>query len=110
MLFRSATGTKGEFYKKYKNNNLEFISDLYEYSDVNTDSSDMANHANNKLDEKLRLSANDAHESIIFKKYVEMKSCKKVADYFNIPKKHVFLVVKKTKEELKETIKSKLDE
>ena len=110
VLWKMATGTKGEFYKKYKTNNLEFISELYEYSETNTDSSDLANHANNKLDEKLRLSANDAHESIIFKKYVELKSCKKVADYFNIPKKHVFLVVKKTKEELKETIKSKLDE
>ena len=87
---------------EFKTNNLEFISDLYEYSETNIDSSDLANHANNKLDEKLRLSANDAHESIIFKKYVELKSCKKVADYFNIPKKHVFLVVKKTKEELSE--------
>lgn len=110
VLWKMATGTKGEFHKKYKRSNLEFISELYEYSEIDTDSIDLANHANKKLDDKLKLSANDAHESIIFKKYVEMKSCKKVADYFNIPKKHVFLVVKKTKEELKETIKSKLDE
>ena len=104
VLWKMATGTKGEFYKKYKTNNLEFISDLYEYSDVNTDSSELANHANNKLDEKLRLSANDAHESIIFNKYVELKSSDKVAEYFKIPKCHVYKVIKKTKNELKKAL------
>jgi hypothetical protein len=64
----------------------------------------LSNYAINKLNHKLTINANEAHESIIFKKYVELKSCTKVAEYFKIPKSHVFMVVKKTKQELKKAI------
>jgi uncharacterized protein with HEPN domain len=46
----------------------------------------------------------DAHESIIFQKYVELRSCVDVAKYFDIPKDHVFAVVKKMRNELKRAI------
>jgi uncharacterized protein with HEPN domain len=46
----------------------------------------------------------EAHESIIFNKYVELRSCVDVAKYFDIPKDHVFAVVKKMKHELKKAI------
>ena len=56
------------------------------------------------LDKKMEIDANNAHESIIFKKYVELRNCQKVADYFKIPRLHVLQVVKKTKTELKHAI------
>lgn len=110
ILWKMGTGTKGEFFKKYKRTdiieNVEYFNSIYG-NDYGTDE-DLSNYAINKLNHKLTINANEAHESIIFKKYVELKSCTKVADYFNIPKKHVFLVVKKTKDELKKTINDNL--
>jgi hypothetical protein len=107
ILWKMGTGTNGDFYKKYRKNNL---IDIFEYYNVNENIpiDDMYNIAFNQLKHKMTTNPNDAHESIIFTKYVELKSCTKVAKYFNIPKKHVFLVVKKTKDELKKTIKDNL--
>jgi hypothetical protein len=56
------------------------------------------------LNDKLNKNANEAHESMIFEKYVELRNLQKVADYYNIPHIHVFNVVKKTREELKKAI------
>jgi uncharacterized protein with HEPN domain len=53
------------------------------------------------LTKKLDIDANNAHEAILFNKYVELRSCQKVADYFMIPRKHVMNVINKTKKELK---------
>jgi hypothetical protein len=41
------------------------------------------------------------HESIIFNKYTELGSSRKVAKYYNIPLNHVCNVVSKVKKELK---------
>lgn len=60
--------------------------------------------AENHLNKKMVNSAKDAHESIIFRKYVECRNMKEVAKYFNIPHKHVFIVVSNVKKELKERI------
>lgn len=110
ILWTMGTGTKGEFFKKYKRTdiieNVEYFNSIYG-NDYGTDE-DMSNYAINKLNHKLTINANEAHESIIFKKYVELNSCSKVADYFSIPIKHVFKVVKKTKDELKKTINDNL--
>ena len=110
ILWKMGTGTKGDFFKKYKKFNTifgtDYISTIVE--DVEYTDEDLSNYAINKLNHKMTINANEAHESIIFKKYVELKSCTKVAEYFNIPKKHVFLVVKKTKDELKKTINDNL--
>jgi hypothetical protein len=43
----------------------------------------------------------DDHEARIFNKYVEIGSARKVAEYYNIPLKHVCNVVNKVKNELK---------
>ena len=43
----------------------------------------------------------DYHEQQIFWKYAELGTCRKVAQYFGIPKSHVQMVVKKVREELK---------
>jgi len=110
ILWVMGTGTKGEFFNKYKRtdliDNVDYFNSIYG-NDTYPDE-DLSNFAIDKLNHKLTINANEAHESIIFKKYVELKSCTKVADYFNIPKKHVFLVVKKTKDELKKTINDNL--
>lgn len=115
ILWTIGTGLKNDFYRKYKKNNLTEFTDILilnkysnEYDLINDKDEDLSNYAINKLNHKLTINANEAHESIIFKKYVELKSCTKVAEYFNIPKKHVFLVVKKTKDELKKTINDNL--
>ena len=103
-IWNMGTLTKGYFYKTYKKND---ISKAIEYlrCQLGTDIPISASKiASNILNNKLDLNANEAHESMIFAKYVELRSCKKVADYYNIPHLHVFNVVKKTKTELKKAI------
>lgn len=46
----------------------------------------------------------DYHEAQIFWKYAELGTCRKVAAYFGIPKSHVQLVVKKVRDELKQSL------
>lgn len=60
--------------------------------------------ADRHLENKMSKSAKDAHEAIIFRKYVECRNMKEVSKYFNIPHKHVFIVVSNVKKELKERI------
>lgn len=115
ILWTIGTGKRNDFYRKYKKNNLIEFTDILvlnkydsNFDLINEDLRDLSDYAIDKLNNKLTMNANEAHESILFKKYVEMKSCTKVAKHFNIPKKHVFLVVKKTKEELKKTINDNL--
>jgi uncharacterized protein with HEPN domain len=60
--------------------------------------------AERHLENKMQGNIMEAHESIIFKKYVELRSCVDVAKYFEIPKDHVFAVVKKMRNELKRAI------
>ena len=62
--------------------------------------------ADNHLMKKMYNNAKDAHEAIIFRKYVECRNMKEVAKYFNIPHKHVFIVVSNVKKELKKIIKN----
>lgn len=108
ILWKMGTGTKGEFYKIYKKSDIEENIAYFKATIGEPWDNDLSNYAIDKLNHKLTINANEAHESIIFKKYVELNSCTKVADYFNIPKKHVFKVVKKTKDELKKTINDNL--
>lgn len=64
--------------------------------------------ADRHLDKKMSKSAKDAHEAIIFRKYVECRNMKEVAKYFNIPHKHVFIVVSNVRKELKERINERI--
>jgi uncharacterized protein with HEPN domain len=106
-IWNMATFKKGKFYKLFRkidDKAFDYVQSLM-YKDINLDSVKVAKRL---LDYKLQSNPNDAHESIIFTKWVEMKSCQRVADYFGIPHLHVFQVVKKTKAELKKEIKSQL--
>lgn len=104
MIWLMGTSSTSPFYKTFKKKN---IIDYYEYLNFNT-----TNHISNVsynltkqiLKDKIDKGPNEAHESIIFNKYVEFNSSVKVAEYFKIPKSHVFAVVKKTKAELKKAL------
>jgi hypothetical protein len=64
--------------------------------------------ADRHLEKKMQKSAKDAHEAIIFRKFVDCRNMSEVAKYFNIPHKHVFIVVSKVKKELKEKINERI--
>lgn len=57
-----------------------------------------------EMQDKMSGDANEAHEAIIFEKYLECQSCERVAVFFGIPRVHVFRVVKKVKTDLKKKI------
>ena len=100
--------SKGSFYKVYKKNQVDKAVEYLRSQLGNEIPVKASAIAKKVLKEKLDKNPNDAHESIIFNKYVELRSCKKVADYFMIPHLHVFNVVKKTKEELKQAINKQI--
>lgn len=106
IIWMMGTKQKGMFYKLYKKKDFE---KAYEWmmSQTGTDvSMESVKIAKKVLNKKLTIDPNQAHESIIFTKYVELRSCQKVADFFGIPQLHVFQVVKKMKKELKKAIKN----
>lgn len=104
-IWNMVTKSHNKFFKTYIKNDFE---KAYDYLlSINTKSNyEGILIANKILDKKLIGSSNDAHESMIFRQYIEMRSCQKVADYFGIPHLHVFQVVKKMKSELKKAIKN----
>lgn len=108
ILLNMATGTNGYFYRTYRRNRVIEESEYNKVSENNYDYLEAAKIARDLLDSKLIGDANKAHESILFEKFIELRSCKAVADYFGIPHLHVFQVIKKVKSELKTEIKIKL--
>jgi hypothetical protein len=104
MIWLMGTSSTSPFYTIFKKKR---IIDYYDYLNINT-----GNHISNVsynltkqiLKDKIDKGPNEAHEAILFNKYVEFNSSVKVAEYFKIPKSHVFMVVKKTKQELKKAI------
>jgi hypothetical protein len=65
-----------------------------------------ASAAEKYLEDKSNGSEVDKHDQLIFKKYIELRSCQDVADFFRIPKYHAINTVKKIKKELQDVIKS----
>lgn len=105
IVWKMGTLQNGNFYRTYRKKDL---NKAYEYMQSLVQSKpDLSSvkYAKQILNEKLLSNANDAHESMIFSKFVELRSCQKVADYFGIPRLHVHQVVNKTKQELKKEIK-----
>jgi hypothetical protein len=106
MIWNMGTSSTSQFYTKYKKKEIEKALKYLQYLSGNK----IFNHehaliANKLLDDKINKSPNDAHESIIFNKYIELKSAVKVAQYFKVPKSHVFKVINNCKKELKQVIK-----
>jgi hypothetical protein len=108
ILWNMGRCQKGEFYRVFKARNDDKAKEYLRRITKDSDSLRMARMANKILEDKLMLDANEAHESIIFSKYVELGSCVKVAEFFGIPKYHVDRVVTKCRQELKKSIKQKL--
>lgn len=103
-LWLMATSSTSPFYYKYKKNDLDKAIKYLESQKGKALGVKEANIAKKILDDKFQKSANDAHEAIIFNKYVELNSCVEVARYFKIPKDHIYKVVKNCKEQLKKAI------
>lgn len=103
IIINMGMSNNSRFFYKYKKSELtkaiEYCNTLIGNYPIH-----LADIANEILDAKLTKNPNEAHESMIFSKYVELRNCKGVAEYFGIPHKHVFDVVKKTKKQLKKQI------
>lgn len=98
MAFSSTSPFYKKFRKKEYDNAINYLRSLVILPELDIK---LAKVADNRLKEKYQEDELQAHESILFSKYVELRSCKKVADFYNIPEKHVKDVIKKTKKELK---------
>lgn len=107
-LWLMATSSTSPFFYKYKKNDLDKAIKYLESQQGKALGEKEANIAKKILLKKIDKSANDAHEAIIFNKYVELNSCVEVAKYFNIPKDHVYSVVRNCKEQLKKAINNDL--
>ena len=109
IVWKMGTLQNGSFYKLFKKKeNYEkalYYLELINNNAVNIKGAEIAMQI---LDEKMIIDACNAHESMIFKKYIELRSAKKVSEYFGIPMMHTFQVIKKTKEELKNKIRKQM--
>ena len=103
IIKNMAFSSTSPFYKKFRKNEydnaIKYLRSLQVMPELDIR---LANIANERLKQKYQQDELQAHESILFSKYIELRSCKKVADFYNIPEKHVKDVIKKTKKELKE--------
>jgi len=110
IVYKMGNFNKSYFFKKYKYNNDEKLFEYVSLQDAGIDIPiEVVKIAEDILNLKMGEDANSAHESMIFNKYIEYRSCIKVAEYFGIPKLHVFNVVKKMKIELKKAINNNND-
>jgi peroxiredoxin family protein len=97
-----AFSSTSPFYKKFRKNDYQKALDYYrsqiKLPELNVN---FANIVKKRLANKYQEDELQAHEVILFTKYVELRSCKKVADFYSIPEKHVKDIIRKTKHELK---------
>lgn len=102
IITNMAFSSTSQFYKKFRKNDydkaINYLKSQLKLPELNPK---FAKIANERLIAKFALDEMQAHEAILFNKYVELRSCKKVSDYFNIPEKHVKDIIRKTKLELK---------
>lgn len=105
IVYKMGNFNKSNFYHKFKKNDSKKLNEYNYLQENGTEISlDAVYLAEKLLKDKMLQDANSAHESMIFNKYIELRSCIKVAEYFGIPHLHVFNVVKKMKLELKKAI------
>lgn len=103
IITNMAFSSTSQFYKKFRKTDLDkalaYLRSQQQLPELNPN---FAKIAGKRLEEKYREDELQAHEAILFNKYVDLRSCKKVAEYFQIPEKHVKDVVRKTRAELKD--------
>lgn len=102
IITNMAFSSTSQFYKKFRKNEIDkamaYLRSQQQLPELNPK---FANLAAKRLDEKYQEDELQAHEAILFNKYAELRSCRKVAEYFKIPEKHVKDVIRKTRIELK---------
>lgn len=107
VLWKMATLPNGHFIRKYRKASplpLPAEDNITATTPEELDAEEAIKTITLEIGRKMELDANEAHEAIIFKKYSEMLSCEKVAQFFGVPRIHIFRVVKKVKAELKTKI------
>ena len=98
-----AFSSTSPFYKKFKKDDYDkAIAYLRSQMNLPVLDTKLSKLVNERLVLKYTIDEMEAHEAILFNKYVEMRSCQQVADYYSIPLKHVKDVIRKTKQELKQ--------
>ena len=107
IIWKMGTLPNGNFYRDYRKKDYDKALEWMKLQIGNKEDNSSVIIAKTILNKKLLSNPNDAHESMLFSKYVELRSCQKVADYFGVPRMHVFQVINKTKEELKKAINNK---
>jgi hypothetical protein len=102
IITNMAFSSTSQFYKKFRKNEYEkaimYLKSQLKLPELNPT---FAKIANQRLIDKYGEDEMQAHEAILFNKYVEFRSCKKVAEFYNIPEKHVKDIIRKTKLELR---------
>ena len=104
LIWYMAIGTSNKFHRTYRKNDISKAREYLRSLEGKDNSEKSITIAKKELNDKLNRSSNEAHESIIFQKYVEFGNCIQVAKFFNIPQMHVYTVVNKIKNELKTKI------
>jgi hypothetical protein len=109
IITNMAFSSTSQFYKKFRKNDydkaINYLKSQLKLPELNPK---FAKVANARLVAKFAEDEMQAHEAILFNKYVEVRSCKKVADHYNIPEKHVKDIIRKTKLELKNLCLNKI--
>ncbi len=102
ILSNMAFSNTSPFYKKFKRDDYEkAIAYMRSQMNLPVLNPKLSKLVNERLLLKYSIDEMEAHEAILFNKYVEVRSCQQVADYYSIPLKHVKDVIRKTKQELK---------
>lgn len=61
-----------------------------------------------RFNKKINGSKFEKHDYLVMKKYIELKSCSKVADYFSVPKYYIEQNIRRIQSELKKEVKNGL--
>lgn len=109
IITNMAFSSTSRFYKKFRQSDydkaIEYLRCQTKLPELNPK---FATIATDRLNNKYLEDEMQAHEAILFTKYVEFRSCKKVAEFYNIPEKHVKDIIRKTRAELKQICITKI--
>ncbi len=103
-LWYMATGTKNEFYRKYRKSDFKQAIEYIRVMQQGCIIPPSAVYKAQKVLENKVNNAHEDHEARIFNKYIELGSSRAVAAWYGIPVNHVCNIVAKVKIELKQVI------
>lgn len=107
ILMNMVKGKNRKFFNQYLRSDVELSENIIDtYEEDAEIPYEVIEKTRLIFEGKQNDNANVSHEYRIFNRYIELRSCNKVAEYYGIPKQHVWNVVKKVRDELKKEIKS----